>query len=426
MNILVFSNSAWDDTKSLGNTISNFFCGDVWKGDVFSNIFLRDANPNNNICKKYYRMTIMDMIKNYFKKEKIGKAFYRENNMLDNNEKKSNREQRYIDLLHKYSLNIAYAIMDFVFRRKKWLNNNFKKYIDETKPDIFFAFLTSVSILKPIIEYIKKNTNAKIVLFIADDVYGDYQKKSIFRRRKLKKEFEEIIALSDKLYGASEELCEEYGKIFKKRIEILYKGCNFNEPVKEKNNDILKFVYAGNLFYGRDEILSKISKAIDKCNKKEKKAILEIYTGATITDELKSKLNIPGSSIIVGKREYEEIKKIESEADYVLHVESFEADNIYYVRYSFSTKIIDCLQSGSCLLGIGPDNVASIKYISKIPGAYVINQIEDIDSKIYNLVNNNNIIQDSKEIRKFAIKNHDIKYNQNKLRNDFIEICNNR
>ena len=140
MNILVFSNSAWDDTKSLGNTISNFFCGDVWKGDVFSNIFLRNANPNNNICKKYYRMTIMDMIKNYFKKEKIGKAFYRENNMLDNNEKKSNREQRYIDLLHKYSLNIAYAIMDFIFRRKKWLNNNFKKYIDETKPDIFLHF----------------------------------------------------------------------------------------------------------------------------------------------------------------------------------------------------------------------------------------------------------------------------------------------
>ena len=66
MNILVFSNSAWDDTKSLGNTMSNFFSGDIWKKDNFSNIYLRNAMPNNNVCKDYYRMTLLDMMKNSF------------------------------------------------------------------------------------------------------------------------------------------------------------------------------------------------------------------------------------------------------------------------------------------------------------------------------------------------------------------------
>ena len=38
------------------------------------------------------------------------------------------------------------------------------------------------------------------------------------------------------------------------------------------------------------------------------KAILEIYTGSTITEELMKKLNIDKCSIIKGKKDYTEIK----------------------------------------------------------------------------------------------------------------------
>ena len=424
MNILVFSNSAWDDTKSLGNTMSNFFSGDIWKKDNFSNIYLRNAMPNNNVCKDYYRMTLLDMMKNSFSKEKIGKHFI----LKDDNTKislKSKKEQKYIDIIHKYSLNLVYVLADYFFRRKKWLTNNLKKYIKEKKPDIVFAFLSDVAILKPLIKYIKDNTGAKVVLFAADDVYGAYRSEFYYRRKKLRKEFGDIVNMSDQLYGISKELCNVYSEKFNKNFKILYKGCTFDFPKKQKVNDNIKFVYAGNLFYGRLEILSEIAKAIKKCNKKDNKASLEIYTAATITDEIKNKLNIPGISTIMGKREYEEIKRIENKADYVLHVESFEKKNIELVKYSFSTKIIDCLQSGSCLVGIGPRSISSIKYINNIPGAYVIYKIEDIDKEIEKLIlNKNDIVENSNKTREFAIKNHEITKNQNKLRQDFIELCN--
>lgn len=67
----------------------------------------------------------------------------------------------------------------------------------------------------------------------------------------------------------------------------------------------------------------------------------------------------------MGPRSYDEIKHIMHEADVVLHVESFDEKSIETVKYSFSTKIIDCLQSGSQILGVGPSGIASIEYLKK-------------------------------------------------------------
>ena len=65
----------WDNTNATGNTLSNFFDGEVWKNDKFHNIYMRNALPNNSVCKDYYRLTLNDMLKNFFVNEKIGNKF---------------------------------------------------------------------------------------------------------------------------------------------------------------------------------------------------------------------------------------------------------------------------------------------------------------------------------------------------------------
>ena len=427
MNILIFSDSAWDDTNSLGNTMSNFFDGDVWNNSTFSNIYLRNAQPNNKVCKRYYRMTVFDMLKHHFNKEKIGAEFkYEYSNKEDVKSIKARNEQKYINFLHKHSLKVIYCIIDFFFRKKRWINKKFEKFVNEIKPDIVFSFLNTVSMLNPFVEYIKKNTNSKVVTFIADDVYGAYNNKPILLRKKYLNEMKNIINNSDKIYAISAELCETYSKIYNKNITILYKGCTIDLPLKRKINEKIKFVYAGNLLYGRDEILSKIAKAIEKYNKIGQSAILEIYTNTPITSELEQKLNVDGSSIIMGKRSYEEIKKIMNDAEYNLHVESFEKNNIEKVKYSFSTKIIDCLQSGSSFIGIGPSSISSIKYINKIPGAYVIDSINNIEDEIVKLIKKKGeILTNAKKIREYATEFHDNCKNQMKLKKEFEKLLEN-
>ncbi len=424
MNILVFSVNAWDTTNSFGNTMSNFFDGNAWKNCNFYNIYTRNSLPNNKVCNSYYRMTLIDMLKYNFFKNKIGYSFVLTNN--NDNEKKVKNEQKYIDFIHKYSLNFIYPIVDMVYRKKKWLNDNFKKYINDANPDIFFSFLTDVAILKPVIEYVKINTNAKVVLFIADDVYGSYNSKSFFRKGKLKKEFKNILNMADKVYAISYELKKEYSKIFNNNIDVFCKGCLFDYNVKSDLNNPLRFVYAGNLFYGRDKILARIAQTIENNNKMNKqKALLEIYTSATIDKALKDSLNIDNSSIIIGKKSYDDIKKIMHDAEYNLHVESFEKNQIDIVKYSFSTKIIDCLQSGSSILAIGPNNIASIRFIKKVPGACVIDDLDKIENEIIMLINNKKeILKNAETIRKFALENFNIEKNQKRLKEDFLKLKN--
>lgn len=423
MKILVFSNSEWDNTNSLGNTLSNFFEGEIWKNDDFYNIYMRNSLPNNNVCQNYYRMSLIDMIKHYFNREIIGNEFIYTNDYNINNINRS--EKSVINFIHKFSIKWIYSFADYIYSKKKWINKKFINYIKSIDPDIFFSFLTDVSMLDPMIEFMKNNTNAKIILFIADDVYGSY--KTNKNRKMLESKFKNIISNADRVYTISDEMAIEYNKLFHKPMFILRKGCSFDFKVKSMINNPIRFVYAGNLLYGRIDILSKIAMAIDANNKlNDKKAILEIFTPAIISDDIRAKLEIDGSSIIKGKRSYSEIKKIMNDADYNLHVESFDDEQINLVRYSFSTKIIDCLQSGSSIFAIGPKNISSIKYIKKIPGSIVCEDLNKVESIIFELINNNCIIKNSKLIRKFAIENHLIKNIQSNLKNDFFHLIEDR
>ncbi len=424
MNILTYSIGSWDDTNATGNTFSNLFGGKCWENDTFFNIYMREAMPNNRICKDYYRVTLTDIVKNFFRKEKIGKTFeYHFGQQPTSIKKNDQQEKKIIDFIHKYSINIIYTFADWIYRRKKWINNNFKEYIKKANPDVFYAHVNNFAFLNQLIKYIKNNTSSKIVVLLTDNLYEDINTKSIFRRKNMRKDYKEIIDSADIIYAITDELKNEYGRLFNKDIRILRKGCTFNYPVRNKINETIRFVYAGNLHYGRENVLSIIANAIKTNNEtNQKKAILEIYTGDTITKELEKKLNIDNCSQIIGKRAFEEILKIENSSDYVLHVESFEEKQINYVKYSFSTKIIDCMQSGSGFIGIGPKNLSSIKYIEKIPGAYVINDLKDIENKIITLINNDNLLQDSKRIREFAMENHDTIKNQIILRNSFLNL----
>lgn len=55
------------------------------------------------------------------------------------------------------------------------------------------------------------------------------------------------------------------------------------------------------------------------------------------------------------------------------------------MKHSFSTKITDCMQSGSVLFSIGAKGLASIDISSEIPGTFVAhsyNEIGDVVKKI--------------------------------------------
>lgn len=69
MNILVVTKAAWDDRIASGNTLSNFF--ENWKNVKFYCIYARGAMPQNRVCKEYYSISPISIIRNVFIPKKL-------------------------------------------------------------------------------------------------------------------------------------------------------------------------------------------------------------------------------------------------------------------------------------------------------------------------------------------------------------------
>lgn len=425
MNIMMFSSAAWDDKNSLGNTFSNWFCGSEWKEDKFSHFYLRKQNPCNENRVDYYNLSAMDIIRGFFRGKIKGKLFNSDSIKVYEcvTETHHLREQKNIEKLHKSNNQIVYMLHELVWLSGLWNNKYFEEFVEEKAPDIFFAFATDVFVLSSIINYLKKNTNCKIVLFVADDVYGAYSKLIFPRRKYLLGLFRKCIKQADGLYAVSDEMAELYEKQFGRKITTLYKGCELSTPIKENIGSPIKIVYAGNLLWGRDDILHQLALVLEKINTDRVHMQLEIYTGATVTQEISRKLNVGNSSRIVGCRPYKEITSIMQNADVVLYVESFDDKMKEIVRCSLSTKIMDCLQSGSIVLGVGPSDVSSIKYLKRISGTIVVDDITKVsDALMYILDNQDEMLDNMRSVRAYAQRHHEITTVQKRLRDSFIKM----
>lgn len=402
MRILTISNAAWDDRNSVGNTQSNWFSD--WPGVEICSLYTRGAVPYNKCCHYYFQVTISDILKHLFSREKIGRLFT--NNDIQKNLIHTSSEEKIAISATGWKRSFFQKIVEIVYSSKIWFNNRIKEFIVDFNPDIVFCFAIAEPFRYSILKFVSKNTSAKIVTWIADDVYGQTYSMDFFTRWVYQRRYRTLFDISYKVYGVSQMLCEEYSRLYGIIIDPLYKGCSFM-PCKSSVNNPIRIIYAGNLYYGRDRTLSALAAIIRQVNKDKCNIELSIYSATSVSKEVLDQLSIDGSSKLYGPRPYSEIKDLMSESDIVLHVESFDAEQIKDVRLSFSTKIIDCMQSGSTIMAIGPKGIASIEYLRSIKGVIVIDDLKEIEKNVKSIIERpERLLEKAKDIQKFARINH--------------------
>jgi len=416
--ILAISNAPWDDRNSVGNTQSNWFSD--WPDTKISSVYTREAMPDNKCCQSYFQVTIGDIARHFFMRKRIGKIFQPKN--ILGKFSTSTLESKMVISTKGWKRKVLQFIVEIVYSSKIWFNQKLKNYIKDFQPNIVFCFAIAEPFRYNIVKYVKKHTNAKVVMWVADDVYGQTYGMNTLTRYIYRKRYREMFTMADKVYGVSQMLCEEYMNLYKIQITPLFKGCDMT-PCKKKVGNPIQVVYAGNLLYGRDETLATLAAGISEINHGEKKIQLSVYSGTLVSDEMRESLNIEGCSTLYAARPYEEIKKIMSEADIVLHVESFRKEQIKNVRLSFSTKIIDCMQSGSAMMVIGPKGIASVEYPRKIDGVFVVDDLSLIRKTLCEIVKNpHQIDKGANCLSEFAKRYHDLSAVRNKLHLDFQNI----
>lgn len=403
MKILVLTRSAWDDSNSTGNTMSNIFNG--YPIEKIANLYVRSAKPNNSVCKIYYSVSDKDVFKSLFNPNFIaGKAFTWEIQADANlriSSKDEMKEEKLYSFFRKKSFVWALWGQDLLWRLGNWRNQNLDNFLYQFKPDIIFSPSFHTSYTHRILWYVQKKTNAKVVLFHADD-YLSIHKNGLsyleYINQKIRAKVVESSSLkADVNYCISHLQQEEYQKKIGKEMKLLYKGADFSvrpEYTLPREGNPIRIVYIGSILYGRWRTLSLLAKEISEINKEKTKFELIIYSQYSLTKEMKDKMIIEGASIFMGKIPPERVRETLMHGDIVLHLESFDEVEKEKTRLSFSTKIVDCLNSGRALMAIGWDKAASIDYLVKNDAALVATDVKGISNLLQKIQLDRNILKE--------------------------------
>jgi hypothetical protein len=289
---------------------------------------------------------------------------------------------------------IFFWMQNALWRIGRWKSKELRKFIEDYKPDLIFTVLSEKIFLNRIILYIQKISNAKLVVYAWDNNYSmkrlSFSPFDWISHLANRHHMRRVVRKSDKLYVISGVQKADYEKSFRKPCTVITKFADFShEPaVKEAYGAPLQLVYTGNLYANRWKSLSMIVRTLQTLNQEGTRAELRIYSGSLITDSMRKALHVPGASYLMGSVPSQEVLRVQSEADMLVHVEATDLKNRLAVRQSFSTKIVDYLKSSRPILAVGPRSVASIKHLDEHQCAIIAENEQELLEKLISVMDN--------------------------------------
>lgn len=168
---------------------------------------------------------------------------------------------------------------------------------------------------------------------------------------------------------------------------------------------------------------SALEHKIHEINKaSEKKLKMAIYTLSPITDEMRATLDVPDESFLKGAIPSAKVTEVMDDADILVHVEPVEKAKLENCRLSFSTKIVDYLYKGKCVLAVGGQN-ASMQYLKDNNAAIVVDDLSKLKFALKQLVDNpEKITEYSSKAWECGKENHDIRKIQDMIWCDFNSV----
>jgi len=427
MKILILSNEVWNDKINGNNILSNWFEG---MDAEFANIYCEPNEPYNKCCKKYFQITDMMMLKSIFGKEKAGKIIFF-SDIYENQINYSGAEEE-PKKLYTFLKSISGSWLRFI-RELLWLAGKYnkeelKKFIDNFQPDIIFTERMASCKMLRLEKLISEISTKPIIAFTGDDEYSFKQLSfSPFfwiNRIMVRKQLRKMVQKYKIYYTLSLEQKKDYEKLFGCQMKILQKGGTFPDKYKRRKvHKPIRMIYAGKLYCNRWKVLAQIVRAIQIVNKEAIHVILEIYTKEVPTKRQKRLLNDEVNSKIMGAVTQNKLKEIYQNSDIALHVESQDLKNRLATRLSFSTKIIDCMESGCAIMAVCWKNHSGYLYLKREKAALCINSFKDIVDTLNRIVDKPNIINEYAEAAYNCGKNnHEKTKVQSQLLSDFYSV----
>ena len=397
--ILVISNNPFSKTSNNGKTLASFF-KEFPSGNI-AQLYFSSEIPNEERYMNYYRISDGQVLKSIITFVRAGSKVRADINM-----KTFGYGEASAKLMTNYMKKSDFSRLsrELMWKCKKWMSNELINWLNDFSPDIVFFCAGDTGFAYDIVSYVLDKTGAKLITYVTDDYVLPRRTTSILwrlRRNIILKKMHRTISRSNLFITISEQMRKTYKELFEKDSIV---ALNMTESMKIENftsqkqdSNIINLIYAGGLHFKRYETLSLLADAIYKYNKNSsgKKAFLSIYSTGIISNKVLNSLNIQGASEFLGGLDSNELKIKLNEADIPVHVESFDPRCIESTRLSISTKIPEYLSLGKPILAIGPEEVASMKFLTNV--AYCICDKNIIANEITKLFNEKKVQEELKK-----------------------------
>ena len=354
----------------------------------FAMITCSGVGPNNHICKRYYQMTDSMMISNILHRTKVGRVLF-----YEDYPKNPNRSDTYEGAKNIVPGNLLRLLREIAWKLAKWDKRGIADFVTEFNPDVIYAPCQSLHYMIRLVKYVAKTANVPVISYVSDDNYTNkhYSFSPLFWANHflIRKHLREIFKVYSLCYTMTDEQKAQCERDFGTRMKILRKSGTFAEDDQKKDvNHPIRIVYAGNLLYNRYKTLQTLVRNLRMLNQDSVKMTLNIYSNTRLKENDVSLLNDGKSSFLHGVVSMAELKEIYKKSDIALHVEAFDKANKYAVRMSFSTKIIDCLDSGCAVMAICDKDQAGGAYLRRNGCAICVNDLKELFPTLKEIVNN--------------------------------------
>lgn len=430
--VLLLISESWNDVVHPNNNLTNWF-SNFPELEIFT-ISCGPELPCNHCCKNYFRVCDMDMARSFIPGKRAGKILHYETwpDLLPNDRTSGADEEHsgaavYLNSgrMHNGFFRLA---RDFLWRFGRYNNKLLKQFIDDFQPDLVFSQrMGSVKMCR--LEHVVSHlTDAPIVAYTGDnEFYTGVQSNDIFEsfhRNWTRKWLKKMIPEYKLYYCMSQEQMDSYRNQFGANMKFLVKCGDFDLSRRHLyTNHPIRLVYAGKVYAGRWKTLAVIARVLSEINSSSSQMRLDIYTPDYLTDEQKIALH-DGVNIFTHKAvPASELQHIYDSSDIILHVESLEPLDSQSTKYSFSTKIIDCMASGCAVLAVCSREQAGFRYLEDNSIALTASSEEELKLVLTRVCASTMIVADySHRALSFGRQFHQREEVQKSIFNDFEQV----
>ena len=425
MKVLIISYNPLSLFNNGGKSMLSLFSS--FDANELVQFYIYPVLPDKQWCHSFYRQADAELL-NPWKNRKIQHVV---NEYSDSGLRQNNNNQFYTtSSTHRH---LKLILRDMLWKISNWNNPLLHEWIQSNRPDVIFSDTGDSCFLYRVSMKISKQYNLPIVGYFGDDYCSIKSQGGIIEKFQLFLLRRTIGSFVDKCKGVvfiNDTFAQYYRTRFNitddKKIDTIYNGSNFVFPndYHIKNFSSLVISYIGNLSLGRGENLLLLGESIDKYNRNHGTSH-RLFIYAKDKDSFSKLCSTIESISFKGFIPGAEVEYAIEVSDILVHTESFSGANIEKTMYSISTKIADSLNSGKCMLAVGPSEVASIQHLIRNDCAYCITSLDELDSRLEELFENpNRIVSIAKKGKIIADKYHNSTLNSKYLYSILESKCN--